>query len=129
MDSQCKYGIVARGDASIYLRLTSSSYVENIWDHAAGVVIVKEAGGEVTDLEGKPLDWSHGKKLSHNKVPLHSQPVISSRQQAHLAWMSVARAWWLPTARSIKPCWTPSRPPSPRTSCDEAGATAMFVAS
>lgn len=90
MDSQCKYGIVARGDASIYLRLTrytpapspllgahqqthrvsSSSYVENIWDHAAGVVIVKEAGGEVTDLEGKPLDWSHGKKLSHNKVPI-----------------------------------------------------------
>jgi 3'(2'), 5'-bisphosphate nucleotidase len=47
--------------------------VENIWDHAAGVVIVKEAGGEVTDLEGKPLDWSHGKKLSHNKVlQLHS---------------------------------------------------------
>jgi 3'(2'), 5'-bisphosphate nucleotidase len=44
--------------------------VENIWDHAAGVVIVKEAGGEVTDLEGKPLDWSHGKKLSHNKVPI-----------------------------------------------------------
>lgn len=50
--------------------MPSSSYVENIWDHAAGVVIVKEAGGEVTDLEGKPLDWSHGKKLSHNKVPI-----------------------------------------------------------
>jgi 3'(2'), 5'-bisphosphate nucleotidase len=66
MDSQCKYAIVARGDASIYLRL-SSGYVENIWDHAAGTLIVEEAGGEVTDLDGKPLDWSHGKKLTHNK--------------------------------------------------------------
>lgn len=29
-----------------------------IWDFAAGVVIVKEAGGKVTDFEGKEPDWS-----------------------------------------------------------------------
>lgn len=86
MDSQCKYGIVARGDASIYLRLTSSSYVENIWDHAAGVVIVKEAGGEVTDLEGKPLDWSHGKKLSHNKG------VVATNGKLHQAVLDAVQA-------------------------------------
>lgn len=29
-----------------------------IWDFAAGAVIVKEAGGKVTDFEGKEPDWS-----------------------------------------------------------------------
>ena len=68
IDSQCKYGIVARGDAAIYLRLpTKASYVETIWDHAAGSIIVEEAGGKVTDMEGKPLDFSLGRRLSSNR--------------------------------------------------------------
>jgi 3'(2'), 5'-bisphosphate nucleotidase len=67
MDSQCKYGAVARGDAAIYLRLpTLSGYEEKIWDHAAGSLVVKEAGGEVTDIEGRPLDFSRGRTLSGN---------------------------------------------------------------
>ena len=67
IDSQCKYGILARGDASIYLRLpTKKEYREKIWDHAAGYLIVKEAGGEVTDCDGKPLDFSLGKTLKAN---------------------------------------------------------------
>jgi len=64
MDSQCKYGIVARGEASIYLRLMS--YKSFIWDQAAGAIIVEEAGGKVTDMHGKPLDFSHGRRLSQN---------------------------------------------------------------
>ena len=68
MDSQAKYGIVSRGDASIYFRLpVQHSYREKIWDHAAGSIIVEEAGGTVTDIKGKPLDFSAGKKLIHNK--------------------------------------------------------------
>ena len=68
MDSQCKYGIVARGDAAIYLRLpTRQSYMETVWDHAAGSVIVEEAGGKVTDMEGKPLDFSLGRRLTGNR--------------------------------------------------------------
>lgn len=51
IDSQCKYAAVARGDASIYLRLpTRADYVEKIWDHAAGKFVVECAGGVVTDL-------------------------------------------------------------------------------
>ena len=41
MDSQVKYGAVARGDAALYLRLPSPEYPdyrENIWDHAAGAL-------------------------------------------------------------------------------------------
>ncbi|KAJ1939818.1 3'(2'),5'-bisphosphate nucleotidase [Linderina macrospora] len=68
MDSQCKYAAVARGDADIYLRLpVSETYVEKIWDHGAGNVIIREAGGRVSDIHGKPLDFSIGRTLSANK--------------------------------------------------------------
>jgi 3'(2'), 5'-bisphosphate nucleotidase len=67
IDSQCKYGAVARGDASIYLRLpTRADYREKIWDHAAGKFVVEQAGGRVTDVTGKPLDFRHGRTLAHN---------------------------------------------------------------
>ncbi|KAJ2010889.1 3'(2'),5'-bisphosphate nucleotidase [Coemansia sp. S85] len=68
MDSQCKYASVARGDAEIYLRLpVSETYVEKIWDHASGNIIIHEAGGRVSDINGKPLDFSIGRTLSANK--------------------------------------------------------------
>jgi 3'(2'), 5'-bisphosphate nucleotidase len=67
IDSQCKYGAVARGDASIYLRLpTRADYREKIWDHAAGKFVVEQAGGRVTDVTGAPLDFSHGARLEQN---------------------------------------------------------------
>ena len=66
MDSQCKYATVAAGWADIYLRLSRGDYREQIWDHAAGCLIVAEAGGRVTDIHGKPLDFSHGHQLTHN---------------------------------------------------------------
>jgi len=68
LDSQAKYAVVARGDAEIYLRLpTRPGYVEKIWDHAAGCLVVEEAGGRVTDIDGKPLDFSLGATLSDNR--------------------------------------------------------------
>jgi 3'(2'), 5'-bisphosphate nucleotidase len=69
MDSQAKYGIVARGEATLYLRIPSPSepdYRENIWDHAAGSIIAEEAGGKVTDALGRPLDFSCGIKMEKN---------------------------------------------------------------
>ena len=68
MDSQAKYGSIARGAGDIYLRLpTSKTYQEKIWDHAAGDLIVREAGGQVTDTEGNRLDFSIGRTLTANK--------------------------------------------------------------
>ncbi len=68
IDSQCKYAAVARGDAQIYLRLpTRKDYVEKIWDHAAGAIVVEEAGGRVTDISGRPLDFSRGRRLEDNR--------------------------------------------------------------
>uniref|UniRef100_A0A7C4LKU5 3'(2'),5'-bisphosphate nucleotidase n=1 Tax=Schlesneria paludicola TaxID=360056 RepID=A0A7C4LKU5_9PLAN len=68
LDSQAKYAVVARGEADIYLRLpTKADYFEQIWDHAGGVLIVEEAGGRVTDVAGKPLEFVHGRTLKQNR--------------------------------------------------------------
>ena len=68
MDSQAKYAVVARGEADIYLRLpTRADYREKIWDHAAGALIVAEAGGVVTDVAGRPLEFNHGRELTVNR--------------------------------------------------------------
>jgi 3'(2'), 5'-bisphosphate nucleotidase len=68
LDSQCKYAVVARGQADAYLRLPRrAEYVEKIWDHAAGSVIAAEAGAVVTDITGTPLDFTHGLKLRANR--------------------------------------------------------------
>jgi 3'(2'), 5'-bisphosphate nucleotidase len=68
LDSQAKYAVVARGEADIYLRLpTRADYFEQIWDHAGGVLVVQEAGGRVTDVAGKPLEFVHGRTLKQNR--------------------------------------------------------------
>lgn len=80
MDSQAKYMAVAAGEAALYLRLPSPKtpdYREKIWDHAAGVILVEEAGGRVTDIVGKPLDFSLGAKLVNN------QGVVVSNSSIH----------------------------------------------
>ena len=68
LDSQAKYGVVARGDADLYLRMpTKSTYSEKIWDHAGGVLVVEEAGGRVTDMHGAELDFTQGSELTRNR--------------------------------------------------------------
>ena len=68
MDSQCKYLAVARGDADLYLRLpTRKGYREKIWDHAGGILVVEEAGGQVTDINGNAPDFRHGSALTQNE--------------------------------------------------------------
>lgn len=68
LDSQAKYGVVARGEAEAYLRMPKDGrYVENIWDHAAGALVVMEAGGRVTDIAGRNLDFSQGIGLARNR--------------------------------------------------------------
>ncbi|MGK7943283.1 MAG: 3'(2'),5'-bisphosphate nucleotidase [Microcystaceae cyanobacterium] len=69
MDSLAKYAAIARGEVDIYLRIPLPHFItwkENIWDHAAGIILVEEAGGKVTDLTGKPLDFSVGIKMLNN---------------------------------------------------------------
>ncbi|KAJ4748430.1 hypothetical protein LUZ62_082835 [Rhynchospora pubera] len=58
--SMVKYAAVARGHAEIFMKFARAGYKEKIWDHAAGVIIIQEAGGVVTDARGSPLDFSKG---------------------------------------------------------------------
>ena len=68
LDSQAKYAVLAQGIGDIYLRLpVRKDYEEKIWDHAAGTLLVLEAGGEVTDSSGRKLDFSKGRTLRENK--------------------------------------------------------------
>ncbi|MBD0335729.1 MAG: 3'(2'),5'-bisphosphate nucleotidase [Cyanobacteria bacterium Co-bin13] len=88
MDSQAKYAAVAAGQAVLYLRLPSPKtphYREKIWDHAAGVIIVEEAGGQVTDMHGQPLDFSKDARLNDNQGVVVSNGAIHQTVLAALA--------------------------------------------
>jgi 3'(2'), 5'-bisphosphate nucleotidase len=68
IDSQAKYALIALGGAELYLRTpTREDRREWIWDHAAGVIVVEEAGGRVTDGSGAPLDFGRGRRLEGNR--------------------------------------------------------------
>jgi len=55
VDSQAKHALIAAGQADLVLRIPASpAYRDKIWDQAAGTLIVEEAGGRVTDLDGVP---------------------------------------------------------------------------
>lgn len=58
MDGQGKYGILARGEAEYFLRLPKSGYRDWVWDVAAGYLILTEAGGKMTDINGDHIDFS-----------------------------------------------------------------------
>jgi 3'(2'), 5'-bisphosphate nucleotidase len=79
MDSQAKYVLLALGKGELYLRLLSSKqpdYREKIWDQAAGSLIVEEAGGRVSDLHGRVLDFTTGRTLLNNRGILASNGIL-----------------------------------------------------
>ena len=89
MDSQAKYGVLASGHAELLLRLLTQKqpdYRERIWDQAAGALITEEAGGRITDLDGKPLDFSAGRTLANNRG------VCASNGRVHEVVLETLRA-------------------------------------
>jgi 3'(2'), 5'-bisphosphate nucleotidase len=82
IDSQAKYGLVARGEASVYMRLPhprTPNYRECIWDHAAGIIIVEEAGGTVTDMHGCSLDLLQGRRMTANRGIVATNGTLHNR--------------------------------------------------
>jgi 3'(2'), 5'-bisphosphate nucleotidase len=89
MDSQAKYVMLAAGAGEILVRLLSPGrpdYREKIWDQAAGWLVVEQAGGRVTDLDGKPLDFGQGRTLSANRG------VVASNGPTHRAVLRALEA-------------------------------------
>jgi 3'(2'), 5'-bisphosphate nucleotidase len=79
MDSQAKYAVMAAGRGELLLRLLSADkpdYKEKIWDQAAGALIVEEAGGRISDLHGRTLDFTAGRTLTANRGILASNGVL-----------------------------------------------------
>ena len=72
------HGVRRGGSASVDLASVAmgrlDSYWErglSIWDIAAGIVLVREAGGQVTAYDGSPLEIKSGRLLASNTY-LHS---------------------------------------------------------
>jgi len=75
LDSQVKYALLAAGSGELMLRLLSPSkpdYREKIWDQAAGSLVLEEAGGRISDIDGKRLDFTTGRTLAKNRGVLAS---------------------------------------------------------
>jgi 3'(2'), 5'-bisphosphate nucleotidase len=88
MDGQGKYGVLARGEASVYIRLPNPAtpdYRECIWDHAAGLIVVEEAGGVVTDVNGRALDFSQGRRMTVNRG------ILATNGKLHLQLLECIR--------------------------------------
>jgi 3'(2'), 5'-bisphosphate nucleotidase len=82
LDSQAKYALLAGGSGELMLRLLSPSkpgYREKIWDQAAGSLVLEEAGGRLSDIDGKRLDFTSGRSLVHNRG------VVASNAHLHAA--------------------------------------------
>lgn len=80
LDGQCKLCLVGAGAAEANMRLPPAGYVERIWDIVPGYHYITEAGGKVTDLKGKDLDFSTGRLMSPDVTG-----VISSNSVLHNA--------------------------------------------
>ncbi|MGB0646248.1 MAG: inositol monophosphatase family protein [Bradymonadia bacterium] len=91
MDSQSKYGAMALGMAHCYLRLPRSPAAkEYAWDHAAGAHLIQALGGEVSDLDGRRLDFSQGATLSGNRgiiatMGLHHSTIVDQVERTDQA--------------------------------------------
>lgn len=82
MDSQAKYGLLAAGGGEVIIRLLSPDrpdYREKIWDQAAGSIILEEAGGRLTDLSGRPLDFTQGRTLKNNRGILATNGLLHEK--------------------------------------------------
>lgn len=86
LDSMAKYALVARGEAELYLRLPRRGYQENVWDHAAGALLVTEAGGQVTDVDGAPLAFGSPPKLAN------ARGIVASHGRHHARVLEAVRA-------------------------------------
>lgn len=78
--SHMRYVALVVGGGDVQLRIpkqpAASAYV---WDHAGMQLIFTEAGGKITDLDGKDIDFSAGRELANNRGIVAAKRGIHSR--------------------------------------------------
>ncbi|KFY14954.1 hypothetical protein V491_05844 [Pseudogymnoascus sp. VKM F-3775] len=84
--SQLRYMALALGTCDVVLRTPEpTGAAAHVWDHAGGVMVYEEAGGKVTDLNGKDLIFAAGRDLTENfgfvaaPANIHSQVVDATK--------------------------------------------------
>ncbi|MES2121887.1 MAG: inositol monophosphatase family protein, partial [Chlamydiota bacterium] len=77
---------IAEGVRNLYI---SKGIRGGLWDYCSGEVILREAGGFISDLEGNEIDYrtpdgllSHGALVTNDKA-LHDKVVQIQRELAH----------------------------------------------
>ncbi|UNI14557.1 3'(2'),5'-bisphosphate nucleotidase [Purpureocillium takamizusanense] len=84
--SHIRYAALVVGGGDILIRIPSApGSTTCIWDHAGAQLIFKELGGKVTDLDGRPVDFSAGRHLSNNRG------LLSARKDIHAKVLAVVQ--------------------------------------
>ena len=70
IDGQEKHTRLALGDAEVVLRLPRPENTRPymLWDYVAGITLIWAAGGQVTDVDGSPIDFSSGSTLKNRGI-------------------------------------------------------------
>jgi 3'-phosphoadenosine 5'-phosphosulfate (PAPS) 3'-phosphatase len=67
-DSQAKYGLVILGEADIAYSRRGGGPGNYIWDHAGAVLLAREAGAWVGDVDEGPIECGLGRRLVANSA-------------------------------------------------------------
>ncbi len=72
-----KYAALAIGGVDCMIRIPPrKSYHGYVWDHAGGQLIYQEAGGKLTDVDGKSFNFGAGRKLENNWGVVAAPPSV-----------------------------------------------------
>lgn len=75
LDSQAKHAVLAAGHGDLFFYPVPKDkphYRMCLWDVAPGYLVVREAGGRITDLQGGEIDFTQGKTVARNPGLLYS---------------------------------------------------------
>jgi len=74
---QMKYVALTVGGHDVVVRIPKKdSHRTSVWDHAGGHLIYEEAGGKVTDMNGKKIDFGAGRRCYNNIGNLLAPPAV-----------------------------------------------------
>ncbi|XP_057962043.1 PAP-specific phosphatase HAL2-like [Malania oleifera] len=91
LNSMVRYAAIANGDAEVLMKFgRGGGQKERLWDHAAGVIIIQESGGVVTDTGGSPLNFSKAAHLEEVDRGI----IASAGQKLHDKVITAVDASW-----------------------------------